>query len=291
MSEGSSSLPRLSVIVPTCNRSTPLARCLAGLDRQSLPSTEFEVIVVDDSGSAEDVEVLPEDTGILHLKLIRHHQNSGAAAARNTGADAARGPFLAFVDDDCVPESEWASRLTDLLPDSDGAALVGAVLVAEPQPSCDRVTQLLSDPMDAGDGTLVRAQTANLAVPADGFAAVGGFDESYRGAGYEDYDFCQRWRASGRLILAAPGAIVLHRRDTTFGMFWRQHFRYGRGAARFYGQGAEGPHPPLKANLRRMVQTIGAGRTIAERVGHIGWIGLSQCAMLAGIAAERISRS
>lgn len=283
--------PRLSVIIPTCNRKPALARCLDGLAKQSLPAEDFEVIVVDDSGSPSEIELVPEDTGLLEVRVIRHQQNSGAATARNTGARAARGPFLAFVDDDCVPETDWAFRLADLLPDSDGAMLAGAVRIAVPEPPCDRVTQLLSNPLEAGDGTLVRAQTANLVVPADGFHAIGGFDEGYRGAGYEDYEFCLRWRASGRRILAAPGAVVLHRRDTSLGKFWRQHFHYGRGAARFYGQGTGGPRPPWRASLRRMLQTIADGETVAERAGNLGWVGLSQCAMLAGFAVERISRS
>lgn len=291
MPDDSSSPPRLSVIVPTCNRSPSLARCLAALAIQTLPATDFEVIVVDDSGNSGPGNVLPEDSGISDLQVVRHHKNSGAAAARNSGARTARAPFLAFVDDDCLPDSSWATEMVALLRDSKRAAFAGTVRVAEPQLLADRVTQLLSDPMNADDGTLVRAQSANLAVPADGFEAVGGFDESYSGAGYEDYDFCRRWRESGRRILAAPRAIVLHQRDTNLREFCQQHYRYGRGAAQFYGQGAESPRPPLKSSLKRMLQTIGAGRTVVEQIGYTGLVGLSQIAALAGFATARISKS
>lgn len=291
MSERSPSLPRLSVIVPTCDRATALRRCLSGLARQTLSETEMEVIVVDDSGNPEDAEILPTQTAIPELQLLRHRQNSGAAAARNTGAREARAPFLAFIDDDCVPEPEWAAELTLLLSESNGAALVGTVRIAEPQATADRVTQLLSEPLVAVDGTLIRAQSANLTIPAEGFAAVGGFDESYRGAGYEDYDFCERWRASGRRLVGAPRAIVLHQRHSTLGRFWRQHYHYGCGAARFYRPGTDGPRPPWRSSLQRMAKTIGAGRTVTEGTRRLGWVGLSQIAMLAGFAAERISRS
>jgi GT2 family glycosyltransferase len=289
--DGAPSRPGLSVIVPTCNRDRSLARCLAALAAQTLSGADFEVIVVDDSGNPETGQTLPENLEVARLQLLRHDRNRGAAAARNTGARAASEPFLVFVDDDCVPESDWAAQLAMLLPTVSGAALVGAVRVADPQPVADRVTQLLSDPMEAADGTLVRAQTANLTLPADGFEALGGFDESYRGAGYEDYDFCQRWRATGRRIVAAPQAVVHHQRNTTLAGFWRQHYRYGLGAAQFYGPGAHAPRPPLKASFRRVLQAVGAGRTLPERLGHLGWVGLSQCAMLVGFATGRIFRS
>ena len=283
--------PRLSVIIPTCNRDVALARCLERLAHQTIPATDLEVIVVDDSGRPSQNRDPQDAVRNLDLQLIRHAENSGAAAARNTGAREAHAPFLAFLDDDCLPEPEWAGELSTLISASKGAALAGVVRVSEPQPTQHRVTQLLSNPTSAADGTLLRAQTANLAVPANGFEAVGGFDESYRGAGYEDYDFCLRWRATGRRILAAPRAVVLHQRDTSLLGFWRQHYRYGRGAAHFYGQGADGPRPPLKSSLRRIAQTMGAGRTLGERFEHTGLVGLSQIAMLAGFAAGRISKT
>ncbi len=291
MSDAAPLRPRLSVIVPTCNRDRSLARCLAALAAQTLSGADFEVVVVDDSGNPETGQTLPENLEVARLQLLRHDRNMGAAAARNTGARAASEPFLAFVDDDCVPASDWAAQLTMLLPTASGAALVGAVRVDDPQPGADRVTQLLSNPLEAADGTLVRAQTANLSLPAAGFEALGGFDESYLGAGYEDYDFCRRWRASGRRIVAAPQAVVHHRRNTTLAGFWRQHYRYGLGAARFYAPGANAPRPPLKASLRRVLQAVGAGRTLPEKLGHLGWVGLSQCAMLVGFATGRIFRS
>ena len=61
--------------------------------------------MVDDSGNPGPRNSLPEDSGIPDLQVVRHHKNSGAAAARNSGARTARAPFLAFVDDDCVPDS------------------------------------------------------------------------------------------------------------------------------------------------------------------------------------------
>ncbi len=251
----------------------------------------MEVIVVDDSGGRGEGTILPENSGIPLLRLLRHQENSGVGAARNTGARSATAPYLAFTDDDCIPEPTWAAALLNQLLESQGDALAGTVLVYEPQPATDRVTQLLSTPAKAEDGTILRAQSANLAVPAAEFEAFGGYDEGYAGGGYEDYDFCLRWRASGRRLLVAPAAIVLHKRDTTLRRYWLQHYRYGRGAAQLYGQGPEGPRPPLKSSLGNMVRTIRAGNTLPERLEYTGLVGLSQIAMLAGFAAKRFAAS
>ncbi|MDX1661718.1 MAG: galactosyltransferase-related protein, partial [Gemmatimonadota bacterium] len=74
----------------------------------------------------------------------------------------------------------------------------------------------------------------NLAVAAEDFRAAGGFDETFSHPGYEDYEFCHRWREWGGRIVYEPRAVVEHRRPTGMGSFLRQHFDYGRGAANFY---------------------------------------------------------
>jgi len=74
----------------------------------------------------------------------------------------------------------------------------------------------------------------NLAVPTAGFVELGGFDETFPFAAGEDRDFCDRWRASGRAIVHAPDVVVHHAHPMTLRSFWRQHFRYGRGARRLH---------------------------------------------------------
>lgn len=197
MPEHRPSEPRLSVIVPSCNREAELSRCLAGLAAQTLPRAQLEVLVVDDSGATDTGDPRSSDLGLEHLRFLRHPKNLGAAAARNSGARTAEAPFLAFLDDDCVPEPDWAAEMLASFSRSDGAALAGHVVIAAPEPATDRVTQYLSSPTTADDGSIARAQSANLGVPAAGYAALSGFDERYCQAGYDDYDFCLRWRRQG----------------------------------------------------------------------------------------------
>jgi glycosyltransferase involved in cell wall biosynthesis len=91
-----STTPGVSVIVPTHNRPALLHEALSSvLSQKVLPA---EIIIVDD---ASDPPVsLPASRNGLPLRLLRHEQTRGGAAAKNTGAQAAQGELIAFLDDD-----------------------------------------------------------------------------------------------------------------------------------------------------------------------------------------------
>lgn len=98
-------VPIFSVVIPTHNRQDLLTEAINSVLKQSLP--EWELIVVDDGGSVPTK--VPQDP---RIRLVRHGQSLGPAAARNTGIWHARGRFLAFLDDD----DAWApTRLANAL--------------------------------------------------------------------------------------------------------------------------------------------------------------------------------
>jgi glycosyltransferase involved in cell wall biosynthesis len=98
--ESESKQPTVSVILPTHNRAHLLGRAI----RSALDQTyqDFELIVIDD-GSTDETEVVVSSFGDIGIQHLRHEQNRGAAAARNTGLQAARGEYIAFLDSD----GEW----------------------------------------------------------------------------------------------------------------------------------------------------------------------------------------
>jgi glycosyltransferase involved in cell wall biosynthesis len=87
----------VSVVVPTFNRAGRLREALQSVMCQTY--RDFEVIIVDDCSSDETAKVV-EATGHPRLRYLRHDQNLGAPAARNTGIAAAVGKYIAFLDDD-----------------------------------------------------------------------------------------------------------------------------------------------------------------------------------------------
>lgn len=93
----SSSPPEVTVIVPTFNRWKLLRRALASALAQV--DVDLEVIVVDD-GSADETPMRLAEVHDERLTVLTHEVNRGVAAARNRGLEAARAPWVAFLDDD-----------------------------------------------------------------------------------------------------------------------------------------------------------------------------------------------
>ena len=223
-----------SVVVPTRDRPGPLDTCLGALAAQSLPRDRFEVIVVDDGSRAPVAPRLDAWRARLNIQVART-PGAGPAAARNAGVAIAAGRYLAFTDDDCVPDPGWLTALLAGLQGQRGALVGGRtfnLLAGSPAPEA---SQLISDVVQDfynANRELPRFFTSNnLAVEAGPLRAIGGFDESFRTA--EDRDLCDRWLASGRPIGFVPDAVVGHAHRMNVAGFIRQHVSYGRGAYQF----------------------------------------------------------
>jgi glycosyltransferase involved in cell wall biosynthesis len=95
-------VPKLSVIVPFCNVRQYAPDTVRSLRANARP--DFEFVLVDDHSEDETPAILEraaEDLSkVAQVRYIRHDKNAGIATARNTGLDAARGEYLAFLDGD-----------------------------------------------------------------------------------------------------------------------------------------------------------------------------------------------
>lgn len=129
---------------------------------------------------------------------------TGPAAARNRGWRAARYPWVAFLDDDVVPDRDWLARLwEDLAMPPDVGGVQGRVRV--PLPAHRRPT----DRERATAGLVAAAWiTADMAYRWAVLAEVGGFDERLPRAYREDAELAYRVRAAGWRLLAGGRAVT-----------------------------------------------------------------------------------
>lgn len=178
----------ISIVVPTVGRPS-----LGALLDRLAPSTEdgMEILVVDDRPGRVGGLSLPER--LRPYPRLLAGDGRGPAAARNTGWRAARFPWVAFLDDDVVPEPDWFARLRA---DLDVPARVGGVQgrVCVPLPA-DR------PPTDWERSTAglagARWITADMAYRRAALAGVGGFDERFPRAYREDAELAHRVRGAG----------------------------------------------------------------------------------------------
>ena len=224
----------VSVVVPTRDRAKALDACLEALAAQSLHADRFEVIVADD-GSREPVAPrLASWRTRIAISDVRT-TGAGPAAARNAGSAAARGAYLAFTDDDCVPGPGWLQALLAALRRRPGALVGGRtinLLRGNPAPEASQLIADVAYDYYNADAEHARFFSSNnLACDAAVFRGLGGFDAAFRTS--EDRDLCDRWRASERALVFAPDALVGHAHRMGLAGFIRQHVGYGRGAYRF----------------------------------------------------------
>lgn len=195
-------------MVATHNRASRLARLLATLRAQTLPSSEFEVIIVDDASADETRDVLARETakGDLNLRAIHRPRSGGPSAARNDGWRAATAPLVAFTDDDCEVDPGWIAALLRRHERDPGAIVQGRT---DPLPSDLHLRGPFSRTLEIRKlGPYFQA--CNILYPRATLEAVDGFDaETFVLVG-EDTDLAWRAMESGAKAVFAEDARAYH---------------------------------------------------------------------------------
>lgn len=223
--------PLVSIVVPAHPTTPGLNDCLRALSNQTLDPSTYEILVVDNASEPSSVTELCADHPLV---TVLHEPRPGSYAARNTGAAAARGSFLAFIDADCLPAEDWVEEglrygqehadlaawtgPVDMTPrSSDGTAPSGAELYERvfAFPQRDYVTKLGF----AGAG--------NLWCRSSDFRAVGAFDPELRSGG--DYEWGMRLGRSGRRLGYSPDLRVSHPPRRTISSLIRKRIRTRKG--------------------------------------------------------------
>jgi len=234
--------PRLSVIIPVWNGAALLPDCLAALAAQS--AAVHEVIAVD-NGSTDGSAALIADR-YPHVRLFRNAQNLGFAQACNTGMRAATGDVLVLLNQDTRVEPGWAAALQAAFSRSD-AGIIGCKILSAADRSLQHaggyVHELLGTPFHYGkaaaDGgawdtprEVEYVTGAAMAIHRRVVEQIGGLDERFFPAYYEDVDLCFRARAAGFKVVYWPDAVILHHESTSTPSQTRW-FYFQRGRIRF----------------------------------------------------------
>ena len=221
-------LPRLTVCVCTHDRPAYLRACLDGLRRQTVRPERFEVLVVDSAsapGAAQEAERLV--MAGPNFRLLRVEQ-PGVSLARNVGARCARSEWIAYIDDDAIPEPDWVRAILNAVGERSPPALIGGRILPQweaPLPAWwpaslrgvlsiiehDRPGEYRTDQVPHG----LEPYAANMVVNVAALLEAGGFQGSvgrYGSALLSDEEVQLAWRLQNGGFSARydPRIVVRH---------------------------------------------------------------------------------
>lgn len=201
--------PFVSVIIPSFNRDSQIQEAVRSVLNQSYRN--FELIVVDD---CSQIPVADSLVGMKdpRLSIIRHQHNAGVSVARNTGAEAAKGEYLAFLDDDDRWKVAKLGRQLDYMDQhkAECQASVTDFITSGRQSLYSRHNSRM-DPAWLILTGCAMTMGSSMMVSRDVFRDVGGFDPKLRRG--QDWDWLLRYHEHDYKMAIVPEALTVYRGD------------------------------------------------------------------------------
>ncbi len=317
---GDAATYKISVVLPTYNRLARLKQVLAGLERQTYPLADFEVVVVSDGSSDGTHEFLEGMDTPINLNVVVQ-SNQGVSMARNCGVDEAKGEIILFIDDDVVPKEALVAEHMRLHEAYGGDLVVlGTVLPPpdfplSPWSQWEQVKLLeMYEALSSGAVEISARHyfSGNSSMPRKLFLACGGFDPEFRRA--EDLEFGYRLGGcDGVRFMFNEEAAGYHYSERSFASWINIPYVYGRNFVLFAtrkGQGwllptllreSRDRHPFVRALVWMCLDrpllskmSLGALKTIARLappLSNMAYSGIFNLLNYQGMADEMNGRS
>jgi GT2 family glycosyltransferase len=243
LSDTAAATPHVSLVIPTHNRRDSLRMVLKALAQQTIPASQFEVVLICDGctdGSAEMARALEMP---YRLRVLEQTPNQGPAAARNWGVRAARAALIVFLDDDVVPEPTLLAGHLRLHQQDERAVVVGPLL-APPGVALNPWTRweeamLVKQYRDMSAGkwqpTPRQFYTGNASVRREHILTAGGFNPQFRRA--EDVELAYRLQAQGLHFYFNQEATGWHHALRPLGAWLNIASAYGQADVAMYHSG------------------------------------------------------
>ncbi|PID48141.1 MAG: hypothetical protein CR967_01250 [Proteobacteria bacterium] len=213
--------PMVSIIIPAYNQAIFTYKAIESI-LQNANKISYEIIVIDDNSSEKDAIQIADK--VRNIKYIRNNNNLGFLKNCNKAVSFAEGKYLVFLNNDVIVLPNWLSSLLDVLENNNDVGLVGSKLIF-----ADGILQEAGGIIwnDASGKNFGRGDDpkkseynylrevdyvsgASMAIRRDLFINIGGFDERFAPAYYEDSDLAFTVRSLGLKVVYQPLSEIIH---------------------------------------------------------------------------------
>jgi GT2 family glycosyltransferase len=210
----------VTILIPFFDKPELTLKCLRKLQEND-DQTIYDVVLIDDGSSDETREILRGVRGVRYLQISR---NIGYLEAMNLAMNFSRTRYSVFLNNDCQPMNGWLDELIRISRKKNDQALVGSFLFFPDGTLQEAGSQVFTDGSAINIGHKQKYEQerysflrevdycsfASALIPTKIWHELGGFDNRYAPAYYEDVDFCLKAWGAGYQIYAAPQSRVVH---------------------------------------------------------------------------------
>jgi len=212
--------PTVSIVIPVHNKYDYTHRCLFSIKEHSV-GIDYEVIVADDASTDDTLEI---GRKIENIIISRNEKSLGFLENCNLATSIAKGKYILFLNNDTVVQPNWLSSLINLLEHDLTIGMTGSKLVYPNgllqeaggiiwsdgsgwnygkfgQPNAPEYNYLKEVDFISGASIMIRSSLWN---------EIGGFDNQYAPAYYEDSDLAFEVRRRGYKVVYQPKSVVVH---------------------------------------------------------------------------------
>jgi GT2 family glycosyltransferase len=214
--------PDVSIIVPVYNQLRFTLACLHSVMAHRTRHS-YEIIVADDCSTDGTAELLAA-SGLPNVRLVRPPHNLGFLRNCNHAARSARGRTLVFLNNDTYVLPGWLDELVDAVEKQPGVGLAGSKLVFSDGRLQESGGFVFADGSGWNYGRFDDPRKpeycflrdtdyvsgASIAISTALWQELGGFDEAYEKAYYEDTDLAFKVRRAGRRVVVQPLSQLIH---------------------------------------------------------------------------------
>ena len=231
-------MPLFSFIIPVFNRPNEVEELLQSLTQQTVDSSMFEVIVVEDGSQITCKEVCERFSEQLNLHYY-YKENSGPGQSRNYGADKSCGEYYIVLDSDVVLPETYMQHVLDEIKREPCDAFGGPDRAhhdfspIQKAISYSMTSFFTTGGIRGGKKKLDKfyPRSYNMGIKSDVYKALNGFSKMRFG---EDIDFSIRIFDNGYSCRLFPEAWVYHKRRTDFHKFFKQVYNSGIARINLY---------------------------------------------------------